>query len=188
MTATETPVRTLVEIEAELAKARLAVSAAEIEEAAAFARVTASREGLALGQIARKALLVFQGSLALSTEKTEQAKARVRALDRLAVQHREAEAAAQRTAEAERSRRLRADGIALAVRTAGLLEEIERVLLRCSEAIADYHAEEGSYSPNTTFGRERAWAAAAAALRQLRVMYPAPPAVKIQPNPVNEEQ
>ena len=108
-------------LETQLAEARAALAAAEEAEQRAAEQVVASRERLALGQIVRRALLGEQSALARAQESTEQAKARVRALDRLALAEREQAAKDRAQAIADRRRQYGVEGATLNARVAELV-------------------------------------------------------------------
>ncbi len=110
-------------IAAQLEAARLALSQAEQDEAQAHARVTASREGFALGQLARRALLATQRSLADRQEGTGIAELRVRLLERQLDREADASVAIRNREAAERQKRASAAFADLAMKVGGFVAD-----------------------------------------------------------------
>lgn len=187
--ATTSPSPTLRDLKDRQIAAAAALERAKAAEAAASAAVSAGREALSLGEIVAKALHVPRNALAKAQERTFQAEALVRALDKAVVAQVEATALAERQAKADRDRHAAAALVYVDRRVATILQRIEAELVDAGQAVAEAHEAVGSYAPGSSAIREGRWSAATGALRSLRILYPAPPPVTaIRTIAINEKE
>ena len=183
--------RTAAEIDSELADARAALLAAEQAEQAASDRVTAGREAFSLDQLAKRALGALRVGLADHQEALEQARWKVRAYERLQVQQAEAEARAQASDRAARSRAVQAEDQAIQRDIALLIARFRADIAAVTERVALHNRGDRSLvmlsSLRGPTDYEGAWGQVDAGLARLARNYPDVDVRAIRTNPINEE-
>jgi hypothetical protein len=120
--------------------AKVAAAAAEEAVAAASASVDSAREQYAVGAIRRGELQTIRNQLAKAIESAEQAKSKVRVLERRAAEDQRAAAAARREWDQAQRKRFREERKEVLASVVELLDGIERQVVRVDSLVYTFNA------------------------------------------------